>query len=148
MMMPDVNVLIYAHRTDERVHAEYKRWLDGLIKGSQPFALSVLVAVAFVRIVTNKKIYAEPTPLPMAIAAMDQIAAQPNCRLVAPGPDHWHRVATLLRGIPAPPKLIADAQHAAVAMAEGCTWVTRDGDFAQFAPLGLSWRHLSPTDAD
>jgi hypothetical protein len=25
---------------------------------------------------------------------------------------------------------------------EGCTFVTRDVDFARFAPLGLRWRHL------
>jgi hypothetical protein len=36
---------------------------------------------------------------------------------------------------------VADAQHAEVAMAEGCTWVTGDADFA-FAAHGLSWQRL------
>jgi hypothetical protein len=37
---------------------------------------------------------------------------------------------------------VADAQHAAVAIAEGCTWVTRDRDFTRFARHGLRWEHL------
>ncbi len=37
---------------------------------------------------------------------------------------------------------VADAQHAAVAIAEGATWVTRDGDFARFRRSGLHWQHL------
>jgi len=48
----------------------------------------------------------------------------------------------LCRAASATGKLVADAQHAALAMSEGCTWVTRDGDFARFEPHGLRWRHL------
>lgn len=142
MLAPDVNVLVYAHRTDETAYRLYRRWLEDLIGGPQPFALSVLVAVGFVRIVTNAKAYPSPTPLPMALAVIDELVAQPNCRLIAPAPDHWQRVAELCRATRATGKLIADAQHAAVAMAEGCTWVSRDRDFSKFAPHGLKWEHL------
>jgi toxin-antitoxin system PIN domain toxin len=128
---------------DEKVHAAYRRWLEQLVRGPQPFALSVLVAVGFLRIVTNPKIYAAPTLLVTAIATIDQLAAQPNCRLIAPAADHWQRVAALCRATHASGKLVADAQHAAVAMAEGCTWVTRDPDFARFAPAGLKWQELA-----
>ncbi len=140
--MPDVNVLIYAHRADERVHTPYRNWLESLVNGPEPFALSVLVAVAFVRIATNPNIYSPVTPLATALAAMDQLAVHPRCRLLAPRRDHWNRVAELCRATGASGKLVADAQHAAVAMAEGCTWVTRDGDFARFAAHGLRWQHL------
>ena len=51
-------------------------------------------------------------------------------------------MATLCRATGATGKLVADAQHAAVAMAEGCVWITRDGDFARFAAHGLRWLHL------
>jgi predicted nucleic acid-binding protein len=78
----------------------------------------------------------------VALAAIDQVAAHPDCRLVAPAADHWQRVATLCRLTSAAAKQVADAQHAAVAMAEGCTWVTRDGDFAAYGSHGLRWQHL------
>jgi toxin-antitoxin system PIN domain toxin len=140
--MPDVNVLVYAHRADEAGHAPYRRWIEDLVNAEEPFGLSVLVAVGFVRVVTNLAIYAQPTPLAAALGAADQLAGHPRCRLVAPGEDHWARVAALCRATGASGKLVADAQHAAVAMAEGCTWVTRDGDFGQFAAHGLRWQHL------
>ena len=60
MLMPDVNVLVYAHRGDEARHEAYARWLESDIDGAEPFALSVLVAVGFVRIVTHPRIVGIP----------------------------------------------------------------------------------------
>ncbi len=140
--MPDVNVLVYAHREDEAWHAAYKTWLTQLINGPAPFALSVLVAVGFVRIVTNRRIFQDPTPLPVALAAIEHMTAHPRCRLVHPPPQHFDEVARLCRAAQSEGKHVADAQHAALAIASGCTWVTRDGDFAKFEPYGLRWQHL------
>ena len=140
--MPDVNVLVYAHRADDAVHVPYRQWFEHLVDGPEPFALSVLVAVAFVRVVTNGRICSPPTPLASALAAIDQIVAHPRCRLVTPREDHWTRVSELCRATGATGKQVADAQHAAVAMADGATWVTRDGDFSRFATHGLRWQHL------
>src|SRR5262245_5986611 len=97
MLMPDVNVLVYAHRADERVHATYRRWLTDLVDGREPFALSVLVAIAFVRIVTSARIYPSPTPLPLALAAVDNLVAHPRCRMILPAAEHWQNVADLCR---------------------------------------------------
>ena len=143
MRMPDVNVLVYAHRADEAVHEAYAAWLHGLVVGPEPFALSALVAVGFLRVVTNPRIYADPTPLPVALAVIEQLAMRPGCRLVTPGPGHLAEVAALCRATGATGAGVADAQHAAMAIAEGCTWVTPDGGFARFEPLGLRWHHLA-----
>ena len=142
MLLPDVNLLVYAHRTDEAAHKPYKRWLTHLINDAKPFGLSTLVAVGFIRIVTNQRIYKVPTPLPTALAVIEEIAAHPRCRLISPGVDHLRQVTDLCRATGATGKLVADAQHAAIAIAEGCTWVTRDNDFARFAVHGLDWQHL------
>jgi len=100
--MPDVNLLVYAHRADEKSHAAHRRWLEDVMNGPQPFALSVLVAVGFIRIVTNPRIYAAPTPPQVAIAAIEEIRAQPQCRVVVPGPDHLERVLELCRLVSEP----------------------------------------------
>ncbi len=142
MLMPDVNVLVYAHREDEERHQPYAKWLKDLVDGPEPFSLSVLVAVGFVRIVTNRRIYENPTPLPIALAAVEQLASHPRCRLAAPAAAHLTEVVKLCRAASTAGKLVADAQHAALAIAEGCTWVTRDGDFARFERHGLRWHHL------
>ena len=140
--MPDVNVLVYAHRRDAVAHSAYHAWWGATVNDPRSFALSSLVAVAFVRIVTLPAFSGGPTPLATALAFIDDIIARPNCRLVNPGPDHWSRTASLCRRASATGKLVADAQHAAVAMAEGCTLVTRDSDFRRFEPHGLQWKHL------
>jgi toxin-antitoxin system PIN domain toxin len=144
VLLPDVNVLVYAHRADEKVHEPYRRWLEGLVNGAEPFGLSVLVAVGFVRVVTNSQIYPAATPLAVALATIDELAAHPRCRILSPALDHWNRVADLCRRTGATGKLVADAQHAALAIAEGCIWVTRDGDFGRFAKHGLRWQYLTP----
>jgi predicted nucleic acid-binding protein len=55
--MPDVNVLVYAHRADDPSHAFYRDWLERLAAGPEPFALSPLVVGAFVRLVTNVRAF-------------------------------------------------------------------------------------------
>lgn len=140
--MLDVNVLVYAHREDEVWHRPYADWLKRLVDGPEPFALSVLVAVSFLRIVTSQRIYADPTPIAVALAAIEQLAGHPGCRIAAPGVSHLDLVDRLCREAAATGPLIADAQHAAVAIEQGATWVTRDTDFARFEPSGLRWRHL------
>ena len=58
MLLPDVNVLIYAHRKDSTLdHPRYAEWLTQLATGPQPFALSVLTLAGLVRIATNRSIY-------------------------------------------------------------------------------------------
>jgi toxin-antitoxin system PIN domain toxin len=142
MLMPDVNILIYAHREEEKCHEPYAKWLKTLIDGVEPFALSVLVAIGFVRIVTNRRIYEDPTPLPVALAFIEQMTAHPRCRTAIPSETHLGETVRLCRAASATGKLVADAQHAALAISDGCTWVTRDRDFARFEQHGLRWQHL------
>jgi toxin-antitoxin system PIN domain toxin len=141
-VMPDVNVLVYAHRQDETWHEAYRAWLEESIDGPQPFVLSVLVAVGFVRVVTNARIYADPTPLSVAFAVVERLMQHPRCRVAAPWAGHIEQVSHLCRAVGASSKQVADAQHAAIAISEGATWVTRDGDSARFEHHGLRWQHL------
>ena len=140
MLRPDVNVLIYAHVEDAVAeHADYARWLTRLATGPEPFALSVLVLSGFVRIVTNPRIFDPPSQLETAFAFVSSLAARPTARVVGPGPDHLEIFAQLCREAGATGKLVADAQHAAVAIEHGCTMVSTDSDFGRFA--SLRWQH-------
>jgi toxin-antitoxin system PIN domain toxin len=140
--MPDVNILVYAHRTHEQFHEAYAQWLTDLVESREAFALSTLVALGFLRIVTSARVYPEPTSLPTALAFIEELTLQPSCRVVTPGPSHLADVMGLCRATGTAGPTIADAQHAALAISEGATWVTRDSDFARFVPHGLRWQHL------
>lgn len=144
MWMPDVNVLVYAHRADDPAHAFYRDWLESVVNGRAPFGLSVLAIGGFLRLVTNARVFPNPTPLPVALAVVDGLSSRRGARVLAPGPDHLETFTRLCRATRATGKLIADAQHAAVAMEHGCQLATRDGDFAVFEPHGLRWTRLAP----
>ena len=139
--MPDVNVLVYAHREETAEHGRYAAWLIDLATGPEPFALSEPVLQGFLRIVTNPRIFDPPSTIPQAFEFLDALLERSGCHLVGTGPRHWAIFRRLCEGGKLRGKIIADAAHAAVAIESGCEWVTADTDFARFTPL-LRWRHL------
>ena len=69
-MTPDVNVLVAAARADHPHHAPALAWLTGVLDAARRgAALTVLpvVAVGFLRVVTQRRIFPVPTPLPQAL---------------------------------------------------------------------------------
>lgn len=144
MKMPDVNVLIYAHRVEDPAHPFYAGWLEQVVNGTSPYALSVLVAAAFVRIVTHPRFPPAPSELEQAIAFVEVLAGAPNCRLIGPGHGNWALVRELCRATKTSGPKVSDAQHAAVALEHGCTLVSRDPDFRRFKAHGLVFEHLEP----
>lgn len=141
MQMPDVNILVYAHREESPAHAHYAAWLTGLADGPAPFALSELVLHGFVRVATNRKIFDPPSTSTQAFRFLDALLERPGCCLIRPGEDHWAIFRQLCAERELKGNLVADAVHAAVAIESGCEWVTADTDFARFAP-SLRWLHL------
>lgn len=139
MLLPDVNVLIYAHRLESPEHSRYAEWLRRVARGPEPFALSELGASGFVRIVTNPKIWDEPTTTEDALTFIEALRRRTNARLLTHGSGSWDVFARLCVAARARGKLVADAYHAALAIEHGCELVTADGDFARFA--GLRYRH-------
>lgn len=139
MLMPDVNVLVYAHRLDAPEHIGYAKWLATMVEGDEPFAMSELVMSGFLRLVTNPRIFVVPTPPSTAMDFLDQLTARPGCRQVRPGSRHWGIFRELCAKTQASGAFVADVFHAALAIEHGCDWVTNDADFARIP--GLRWRH-------
>ena len=146
MLLPDVNVLIDAHIEDSiPEHSEYAAWVTRLATGPEPFALSVLVLSGFVRVDANPRIFDPPSTLDQSLAFVSALAERPTARIVGPGPEHLNIFYRMCRQSTARGKLVADAQHAAVAIEHGCTIVTTDSDFSRFPEV--RWEHpLSPKD--
>jgi toxin-antitoxin system PIN domain toxin len=139
LILPDVNVVIYAHRQDARDHRHFRAWLEDVVSADESFAMSELVLSGFVRIVTNPRIFRPPSSAEAAFTFCEQLLAQPGCVPVRPGPRHWGIFARLCRESGARGPLVPDAYLAALAIEAGCEWITTDRDFARFK--GLRWRH-------
>jgi toxin-antitoxin system PIN domain toxin len=142
MILPDVNVLIYAHREDSPDHDAYRGWLESSFSSDQLVGISDLVLSGFLRIVTNSRIYKEPTSMETALLFADQLRSQPNSVTIQPGPKHWEIFARLCRDGGVRGGLVTDAYFAALAIEWDGEWVTNDRDFSRFQ--GLRWRHPLP----
>jgi len=138
LILPDVNVLVYAHREDAVGHDEYRDWLASAISGESAYGMSDLVLSGFLRIVTHPRIFAVPSPLEDAQAFCEQVREQPNRVSISPGAGHWPIYTRLLRDAGARGNLVPDAFLAAMAMEHGCKWITADRDFARFDGLRCS----------
>lgn len=139
MILTDVNVLIYAFRTDTAGHARYHEWLESLINSESVFGMSPQVLSSFIRIVTHPAVYLEPSSVREAIEFSERILSHPRCQKVVPGERHWDIFSRLCTSGDLGGNLIPDAWFAALAIEWGCEWVTTDRDFARFP--GLRWRH-------
>jgi toxin-antitoxin system PIN domain toxin len=139
MLLPDVNVLVYAHRADAREHERYLTFVEGLVNGREAYGVADMVLSGFVRVVTHPRIFDPPSPLDAALEFAEQLRDQANAIVIAPGRRHWDIFTTLCHEADAKGNLVADAWLAALAIESGSEWVTTDRDFARFR--GLRWRH-------
>lgn len=138
MILPDVNVLIYALREDAQQHAVCRPWLVGIVEGEARFGLSPLVLSAMVRVTTNPRSHPQPTPTTLAFAFCENLLGQPHCQIVEPGERHWAIFKRLCMDADIRGPRVTDAWFAALAIEWGCEWATFDRDYARFP--GLRWR--------
>jgi len=141
MILADVNVLIYAFRSDSPFHSICKPWLDRVVEGETRFGVSPLTLSAVVRITTNSIFYDQPSPTAESFAFCDNLLSQPHCEIVQPGDGHWAIFERLCLEASIRGPRVTDAWFAALAIEHGCTWITCDRDFARFTEL--DWREPS-----
>ncbi len=139
MIVPDVNVIVYAARDDAERHDEFRGWLESAMRGEEAVGLSEVVLSGAVRVLTHPRVFDPPMPLDDALAYVDALRRQPRAVPLRPGVRHWTIFVDLCRSGAARGNLVPDAYHAALVLESGAEWITTDRDFARFP--GLRWRH-------
>jgi toxin-antitoxin system PIN domain toxin len=138
VILPDVNVLIYAFRSDSIEHSKYKKWLGDVVNGVAAFGIAPQVLSSVVRICTHPRIFKQPSDLQETLEFCTAILECPNATLILPQERHWSIFQSLCVASKVTGNLVADAWLAALAIESGCDWITTDGDFGRFN--GLTWR--------
>jgi toxin-antitoxin system PIN domain toxin len=138
VVLPDVNVLVHAHRSDSIHHAACRAWLESVLASDEAYGISEIVLSGFVRVVTHPAVFNPPSPLDKALAFASEVMTPEHAVPVAPGPRHWEIFSKLCRDAGARGNLVADAYLAALAIESGSEWISTDGDYARFP--GLKWR--------
>ena len=138
MILPDVNVLIYAFRRDVPQHAVCRPWLVDVVSSDARFGVSPAVLSAVVRITTNPRAYRMPSVIDEAFAFCENLLRQPHCEIVEPGERHWEIFRRLCIDTDTRGARVTDAWFAALAIEWSCEWITLDRDYARFP--GLKWQ--------
>ena len=136
MIVPDANLLLYAHDDTSPFFEPARRWWERCLNGAEPVGLCPAVVFAFVRIATNPRVYAEPLSLAEARAHVHRWHERRVTRALLAGEDHHVRALDLLRAAGAAGgNLVTNAQIAAIALEHRAEVHAADQDFRRFPSL-------------
>jgi uncharacterized protein len=135
MILPDVNLLLYAVFDATPEHRAAARWWTSVLNGPEEVALVAPALFGFIRIATSPRVYADPLGLEEAVAQVEEWLGRPQVRVLVPGPRYLSLAFGLLRASGAGGNLTTDAQLAAYALENSATLYSNDTDFLRFAGL-------------
>jgi uncharacterized protein len=136
MIALDTNFLVYAHRSDNPFHLIARIAIDRQVQGVLPWGVPVVCVHEFLAVVTNPKIFKQPTPRALAFAQIDALLAQSGSRLLMPTARHLAMLRQLAESAQTIGAQFHDARVAAVCLENGVTTLwTADRDFAAYPQL-------------
>jgi toxin-antitoxin system PIN domain toxin len=138
MILPDVNLLIYAVDVESPMHRRAKQWLEQVLSEPQTIAISWSTVLAFMRLTTSRRMYRAPLPVEVALNTVETWLAHPSVTLVHPGPMHFSILRDLLMAVGTGGSLTSDAHLAALAIEHGAELCSSDYDFGRFPRLHWS----------
>jgi uncharacterized protein len=136
VIVPDVNLLIYAYSATVPQHQAAKRWWEQLLSSDQRVGIPWIVIVGFIRITTTRTAMLNPVTPADALARVKDWFTMPLVFHLNPGPRHLEIMAETLRHTAGGP-LTTDAHIAALAIEHQAEVHSNDLDFARFS--GLRW---------
>lgn len=139
MILVDANLLIYAHVKSFEQHAAARQWLDEQINGVARVGLPWPSLLAFVRVVTNPRVFERPLGMARAWAQVQGWLGCPTVWVPPPTPRHPEILGPLLRAATSRSNLVPDAHLAALAIEHGLVLCSTDADFARFP--NLRWQN-------
>ena len=139
MRCVDANVLVYAHRADLPEHEDYRALLERLANDDEPLGLPDIALSGYLRVITNRRIFTEPTTPSNAWESLEALIAAPATMRLRPGERHWALFRELAQDIDSRGNDVPDAYLAAYAVENNATWLSADRGFARFRRL--RWRH-------
>ena len=140
MIVPDLNMLIYAHNRRAPEHVAAQIWWRELLRGEEAVGLAWVVINGFIRLMSQRGVLASPLSPTDASAYVENWLNQSHIAPINPGDGHLTYFRRYLAVPGAGPNLVTDAHIAALATEHNAEVHTNnDADFARFS--GLRWRN-------
>jgi toxin-antitoxin system PIN domain toxin len=137
VILPDANLLLYAHNLASPFHAKSAAWWSRCLSEHEPVVLCGPVLFGFLRIATSRYAYAHPLTFERASMLMTQWMDQPVVQFAELNRPDIDLALTLLGEVGAAGNLTTDAQIAVIALRLGAVVHTADSDFSRFH--GVRW---------
>ena len=139
MIVPGVNLLVYAYNLDAPEHNAALMWWEGLLDGTESVGLPWAVSIGFVRVISNPIVIGSPVS---TLAAVDQVhrwLSYKHVEAIDPGANHLELLRRNLAIPYAGTNLVAYAHIAALATEYDAELHSRDAGFARFP--GVRWHN-------
>ena len=136
MIAVDVNILIYAHRTESPFYTTASAQLRELAEGRSAWAIPWPCLHEFYGIVTHPNRYLPPSTPAQATNQINLWIGSPALRFIGETQSHWATLQGLLIASDVKGPLVHDARIAAICLQHGVRefW-TADRDFSRFPAL-------------
>lgn len=140
MIIPNINLLIYAVDSKSPFHSPAVAWLEETLSGDEAIGFPGVVLFGFLRISTNSKIFKNPLSVKSALGYVREWLGQPCSQFIESDIVSLEGALSLLDGVGTAGNLVSDAQIAALAVQYGAVLHSSDCDFKRFPGL----RTLNP----
>lgn len=137
MLIPDINLLIYAYNETASKHKEAKKWWESSITQGELIAIPWVVINGFIRLTTHPRVFESPLKPKKSFSTIESWFNFPNVQTINPGHDHLSIIKQLLIREGVGGNLVTDAHLAAIAIEHQCELHSNDSDFGRFP--GLRW---------
>ena len=143
MIIPDINLPIYAHNTGVSQHESARRWWESSVNGTERVGIPWAIVIGFVRLMTNPRVVFPPVNVANAVGYVEEWFARPGVVPVNPGVEHLAIFRRNLEAAGVGGNLVTDCHIATLAMEYQAELHSNDTDFSRFP--GLRWRNpLTP----
>ena len=132
MIIPDVNLLVYAYSERSPWHVASSQWWTAALNGSEDIGIAVAVALGFVRLMSNPKVVDRPVRPELLLRTVESWLDLPRVRLVGPGFRHFEAMAALFAQSSAQFDLMTDIHIAALALENRAVVHSNDSEFMRF----------------
>jgi uncharacterized protein len=139
MILPDVNLLVYAHDQEARFHTEAKAWWQSALQGSETVGIPWIVLLAFIRLTTHANLMKQPLGVRQVRGVIEFWLSYPQVRILFPSMASLPTTWDLLEAAGSGGNLCTDASIAALALEHGGCVYSNDQDFSRFPKL--KWKN-------
>lgn len=139
MILPDLNLILYAYNRGSASHLPAKTWWETTLSNPRPVGLCWALMLGFIRLSTHRSVFKEPLSVSASCDEVRAWLAQPQVVILEPGQRHATILFDLLERLGTGGNLTTDAHLAALAIEHQCELHSTDSDFSRFP--GLRWRN-------